>query len=915
MRTITAAQQACLDAGVQADHVRVSVKDSTSTFRDLSTYAGFNALRTVTWAERIDDPHMTCEVTLMRELNKLRFSPYVQASALNRRFDPANSFVPLIAMNREVKVEVAVTPMDRLPASGDWFEVFRGRIDSVDTAKGEDLVFSCRGLSGRLAQQFIKTELVYAYASDGNPVPLRVWEPQIPVAGGSYVLPATRGDNDPGLDKFLACSGAGTTGTTEPIWTTGAGQTDGSATWDFVDEPSTAGFPVEDIMQNILDDNRLSGDAAVTLNTPSSPGWAIRQFIQQRTFTLDAIRTLAGQIGWDLRYKWDSGGGDFKLTFYEPPRVAPSVAHTFAPSDYKTPDTLAVDISDIRNAWRVIYADAGDLWPDGTPKRKRVEVQDSASITKYGELWAEIQEDETSNIDSSSEATTLANAALSDCAEPTAVFGVELMRGFPWTELNDYYTFGADEAHFDVDLSLAITGWTQTFEAGKSIKTKLSLRGLPTAGAQVHLTKTAHPLIPPTKQPNQHALTQFQSPKSPKQTFADVVGGTRVTLDIPLKDKNRLLSQYEIHVYDAPGTPIDDSTLAGVSMGQDLVLPHVIPGQTYYTRLVERGFNMGRLIRGQPTAEQSFVAGRASSGHVHEGIVLGGYPLNGGFETRVDPSGMPDHWTLVAGTFGSDVLVEEGSSGLSGGRYLRLQPSLGTGDAQVASAKFPAINETVEANRYSGLYRLTVWLKNATSNNAANNLEFFLRGYDYAGALVTAVGSKIVNAASKTNHWQLVEYFISVDVDSSIRSIDFTLDAPQTSGQFIVDIDEVRFQYLGTPWYLVGDTSKFTDNYESIPAFTNSWVDYAGSVQAQAGFRKNQFGRVFLKGLIKSGTIGTSAFTLPVGYRPQEQFNFASIDGSDAGARLQIHTDGTVTPVNGSNAKFSLDMVSFETFL
>ena len=74
MRTITAAQQAVLDSGVQSEHVRVSVKDATAVWRDLGSYPGFNAVRGVRWSEKVDDPHMTLSLTLKRELYRLSLS-------------------------------------------------------------------------------------------------------------------------------------------------------------------------------------------------------------------------------------------------------------------------------------------------------------------------------------------------------------------------------------------------------------------------------------------------------------------------------------------------------------------------------------------------------------------------------------------------------------------------------------------------------------------------------------------------------------------------------------------------------------------------------------------------------------------------------------------------------------------------
>lgn len=618
MRTITAAQQAILAASGQTEHVRVSVKDSGGTFRDLTTYPGFNAVKSVQWADSVDASHMTADITLVRESHKLSLAPLMTNSALNRGFNPAASYAALIALNREVRIEVAVTPLGKSPAGGDWMEVFRGRIDDYDQAAGGgELKISCRDLGGRLAQQYIKTELVYAYAQDGAAyVPLRVWEPQIPVVlNQTYCLPASRGATDPGGNKFFKCSQSGTTGTSEPTWTTGTNIADGTAKWNYVGAPSAGGVPVQNVMQNILDDHKASGDSSVTLYTPTSPGWAIKQFIQKREFVLSAIATLAKQIGWEVKYKWRAATSQFELTFSQPQRTSPSVAYTFGPSDYEEPTRLGTSIAEIRNAWRIVYSDSADLWPDGQPKRKTLEVSDATSIAKYGELWAEMQEDTASNIDTVTEATALVNAALSDCKEPTAELAVALTRGFPWVEANDYYTFSPDGRYFDNPQSLAVTGWTQTYEGGH-LRTELTLRGQPSLGALMWIAATVHPSIPVLSVPP--PVQHFNGRETPLVSLSPEVGGVfgRVVDTI---DRRHLDQEVEVHLYTAPGTPITSATLKTVLRGRDFSVGDLTPGATYYMRSVPRWQDKnGRMVRGQPSPEQSFVAGRASTAHLED---------------------------------------------------------------------------------------------------------------------------------------------------------------------------------------------------------------------------------------------------------------------------------------------------------
>jgi hypothetical protein len=104
-------------------------------------------------------------------------------------------------------------------------------------------------------------------------------------------------------------------------------------------------------------------------------------------------------------------------------------------------------------------------------------------------------------------------------------------------------------------------------------------------------------------------------------------------------------------------------------------------------------------------------------------------------------------------------------------------------------------------------------------------------------------------------------------------------------------------------WHNVGATGE--------PAFANSWANY-GSGHAAAGFRKYPDGRVRLRGLLTSGTIGQPAFTLPVGYRPQTTHLISTLSSGGA-SQLYVNTDGTVNPVSGANAWYSLNGIEFDT--
>lgn len=663
MRALTAAQTAVRLSGSQADSYRVQIKDGGSTWRDLTTYPGFNAVETISVTDSVGTPHMSAEVELTREFFKLSLSPYMQGSGINRGFSYNATPDALIAIKREFKIDVAITPMGRAPSSGDWFTVFHGRVDFVNPANGKTVRFGGRDLAGRIADQQIKTERIYAFAAvAGVAVTLRPWAPGMVVAVGEYMLPASNSDTDSGANKFFVCDIGGTTANSEPTWSTGANINDGTARWDYVGAPSSIGLPVEQVQQNLLDANKAAGDASVTLYVPTSPSWAITQYLQSRGRNFQAIRTLAQQIGWDCRMKWRAATSQFELTLFEPERTKTTPDATFTANTYEEPTKLETAIENIRNAWRVIYSDTSDLWPDGSAKRKTIEVSDPTSIADYGELWAEIAEASNSNVNTLTEATALANAALSDCARPTADFTVKTRQAFPWVELGDLYSFGADMRRFDTSLSFAVTGWKLTGKSGK-LSTEFSMRGKPALSAWAWIASTiVMPYAVAETQPPP-PITHYPGGKNPKPTTLRVPGGVGIRLDGDTIDsKSRGDTDYEIHISRSTGFTPSALTLKGISKGKMVTVSDLKLGVDHFGKIVPRiRDRSGRLARGQPGAQFSFQPSLVKAGMI-DSKILDDVP-NGDFadvydETTETPDDPPEHWYVAGWGAAADIRQE-----------------------------------------------------------------------------------------------------------------------------------------------------------------------------------------------------------------------------------------------------------------
>ena len=93
-------------------------------------------------------------------------------------------------------------------------------------------------------------------------------------------------------------------------------------------------------------------------------------------------------------------------------------------------------------------------------------------------------------------------------------------------------------------------------------------------------------------------------------------------------------------------------------------------------------------------------------------------------------------------------------------------------------------------------------------------------------------------------------------------------------------------------------------------AFQNSWANNGGGY-ATAKYWHDRDGNVCLEGSVDSGSTGTVAFTLPVGYRPASSMVFA-IDANGAHGTATIGTDGTVTLAAASTANTHLNGIKFQ---
>jgi hypothetical protein len=255
---------------------------------------------------------------------------------------------------------------------------------------------------------------------------------------------------------------------------------------------------IEVTIQNILN----AASAGVTLYTPTSPSFNLGEFKQRRESLMTASQTLADQIGWVSRYRFDPLTSSYRFTLYDVERSRSRFDGVIAVSDYSDFGSIKQSITDVRNAVRVCYrdknGDASGVDDNGNPIYPPADVirTNPASITAYGRRFMEISDAACPNIDEQAEAEAMADAILADLVTPQVFMELEVPY---WEiELQDRLKFEENTRTFDTAQTFAVIGKQITFREGVG-STQLQLKETPASGVNKHLTKEAGPgrALPP----------------------------------------------------------------------------------------------------------------------------------------------------------------------------------------------------------------------------------------------------------------------------------------------------------------------------------------------------------------------------------------------------------------------------------
>jgi hypothetical protein len=182
-----------------------------------------------------------------------------------------------------------------------------------------------------------------------------------------------------------------------------------------------------------------------------------------------------------------------------------------------------------------------------------------------------------------------------------------------------------------------------------------------------------------------------------------------------------------------------------------------------------------------------------------------------------------------------------------------------------------------------GRVRLSGLLKNGVAGSIAFTLPAGYRptqeGY-YSVVSNGAFGAVIIDAAGQ------VTPAIGSSTYYFLDGIEFD------TGQSIFPASIVSVTQEG--WHTVGAAGE--------PAFQNSWV---GRAPEPPRFRKTPDGEVTIEGIFDTGVSGATAFTLPVGYRPDRNEYSVQLGDAGAAAYALVGSDGTVQLTRSAASVFA----------
>ena len=159
MITMTAREEEVIQKQYYDVHHKVLVEDPNGNFVDLSDLDGMDWIISISGESDVDNMINTMTLEINRNIYKKSLATYMNSSKYNEDG-------PLVYLNREIILQIAITDINESPDPEWWFTYFDGYIDEI-VSTSNPMRIECRDLAGRLTA-FIEEE--HNYGSDEEEV-------------------------------------------------------------------------------------------------------------------------------------------------------------------------------------------------------------------------------------------------------------------------------------------------------------------------------------------------------------------------------------------------------------------------------------------------------------------------------------------------------------------------------------------------------------------------------------------------------------------------------------------------------------------------------------------------------------------------------------------------------------------------
>lgn len=898
MRAIGADGLALLGLDIQqrSDSFVVEVdRTGSGDWVNLRDYEGVDWCDSVEWEDSEENPTTSADIMLRRSFDDMSLSPLMAQSKLN-------AGGTLIWPKRKIRIKVSNLSRGEFASSGGGL-VFDGRIDVIEW-NSDPMRLTCRDLGGDLQDAFIETQKVYGTAGgkniedviqdildDANTNGWLANAVTLYSPNGTGGTPFNAGDS-PGfaikeykqgkesvmdaIQKLARLIGyqckyrwqsntsgyelqlyppnrevnaqgsltlTGTPSATETFVvnsTTFTARASGATTDEF-NIGATALATCTNIAAMLnsdsessnvnawVDDDGANPKVVIEWQTAGVTGNAVTFTESLSNATADGGGTLGGtQSGADI-----------------------TVDRTFGPTQYWEPETMSIDVQNVRNAFSLTYAAPGASSDDYT--RTTVTRRNSASIAKYGRRFFGITEESNSQIDTTDEAQRMLAAAEADLAEPDADVVIPIVY-FPWGESGDYYTFEADGIHFDSDQSLAVVSLRHR-ASPSGVRSIVRARGKPSLGVGRWMEIEARPGVAPR--------TDLFNDSVSAPSIEAGLGGIIVTFDDPRTQDPPIHDWAHTEVYVSTSS-ISPPTLGerpgGALKGKGrqtrFEINGLVPGTTYYAAYVhvDSAGNVSAM-----SSEVSVATAKVSHLHTNEDSTLSDLSPNPEFNVWSPPeddktANPPDKWTTVEDdggnnypedeslwAIGGDNVYFDTTEVLTGEHSVKITNTSSGGNIRgVLSDLFPVTEGT--------LYSVELICKRAGNSS---KMRISARWYQDDKSTFVAGGTSRTSTGSSTD-WQRISGFDEAPANARYARLLVTLN--ETTGTHTMYADRARLSAApvscrvyqssasvavssGSPQQVDFDSESFdnVDNFDTSADEFTAPEDGNYLVQGQAG--------------------------------------------------------------------------------